>query len=110
MDVTINARHCKVPDSLRNQAAQRFARMERVDPRITTATLVFDEGTGTRRAEARLTIPGGLLLVGHGAGPTFRAAMDGALHRLERQLKRTRDRRLARRTKDRAAERELSAT
>ena len=109
MDVTINARHCKVPDSLKNQAEQRFARMERIDRRITTATLVFDEAAGVRRAEARLTIPGGSLLVGHGQGATLRAAMDGALNRLDRQLKRSRDRRVARRTRDHAASRVLAA-
>ncbi|HSJ08289.1 MAG TPA: ribosome-associated translation inhibitor RaiA [Longimicrobiales bacterium] len=108
MEVTINARHCKVPDSLKNQAEQRFARMERIDRRITTATLVFDEAAGVRRAEARLTIPGGSLLVGHGQGATLRAAMDGALGRLDRQLKRSRDRRVARRTRDHAATRVLA--
>lgn len=109
MDVTINARHCTVPDSLKNQAAQRFSRMERIDRRITTATLVFDEAAGVRRAEARITIPGGSLLAGHGQGPTFRSAMENALSRLERQLKRSRDRRVARRTRDISAGRQLAA-
>lgn len=109
MDVTINTRHCKVPDSLKNQAVQRFGRMERIDRRITTATLVFDDAGAVRRAEARLTIPGGSMLVGHGQGTTYRAAMDGALSRLDRQLKRARDRTVARRTRDRAAARDLVA-
>ena len=99
MDITINARHCKVPDSLRNQAHQRIARFERLDRRITAATLVFDGAANQRTAEARLALAGGPPLVGHAEAPTLRAAMDGALDRLERQLKRQRERRLDRRTR-----------
>ena len=99
MDITINARHCKVPDSLRNQAEQRIARMERIDRRITAATLVFDGSAAARHVEARLAIAKGPPLVGHGDGPTLRTAMDGAISRLERQLKRRRERMIDRRTR-----------
>ena len=99
MEITINARHCKVPESLRNQAEQRFLRMERIDRRITAATVVFDGTTAARHVEARLAIAKGPPLVGHGDGPTLRTAMDGAISRLERQLKRHRERMLDRRTR-----------
>jgi ribosomal subunit interface protein len=99
MEITVNARHCKVPDSLRNQAEQRIARMERLDRRITAATLVFDGTSAQRHVEARLAVAGGPPLVGQGDGPTLRNAMDGALSRLERQLKRHRERQIDRRTR-----------
>lgn len=99
MDITINARHCKVPDSLRNQAKQRLARLERIDRRLTAATLVFDVEATTRRVEARIAVAGGPPIIGQGEGPILRNALDAALTRAERQLKRRRERRVARRSR-----------
>lgn len=99
MEVRINARHGKLPDSLRNQAEQRFSRLERLDRRITAGSLVIDGNARMHRAEARLLAAGGPPLIGHAEGPTLRGAIDGALHRLERQLKRRGERRIARRTR-----------
>ena len=97
MEITINARHCTVPDSLRNQAAQRIDRLQRLHRRLTGGTIMFDVEREVRRAEARLAVAGGPPLIARAEGATLRAAMDGALDRLERQLKRRRERIVARR-------------
>ncbi|HEX6309866.1 MAG TPA: HPF/RaiA family ribosome-associated protein [Longimicrobiales bacterium] len=99
MEITINARHGKLPDSLRNQATRRFSRFERIDRRLTAGALVIDGSARDYRAEARLVPAGGPPLIGHAQAGTLRAAIDGALDRLERQLKRRRERRVARRTR-----------
>jgi ribosomal subunit interface protein len=99
MEITINARHCTVPDSLRNQALQRLGRLARIDRRITAATLVVDGTRTGRRAEARVSVAGGPPLIAHAEGATLRAAMDGAVQRIERQLKRRRQRTVDRRTR-----------
>lgn len=99
MEIRINARHGKLPESLRNQAEQRFMRLERLGRRITAGSLVIDGTARLHRAEARVLAAGGPPLIGHAEGPTLRAAIDGALHRLERQLKRRGERRIARRTR-----------
>lgn len=97
MDIAINARHCRIPDSVRNQATQRFTRLRRLDRGITAGTLVFDVDAGGSRAEARLAVAGRPPLVAHGEGPTARGAMKVALSRVERQIKRRRQRLLDRR-------------
>ncbi|MEX0907190.1 MAG: HPF/RaiA family ribosome-associated protein [Gemmatimonadota bacterium] len=99
MEFTVHARHGKVPDSLRNQAVRRFGRLEKIDNRITSGTIVFDGAPSGRRVEARLYLAGGPPIVGHGEGNTMRGAMEGALHRLERQLKRRRRRMIDRRSR-----------
>ncbi|HSK19098.1 MAG TPA: HPF/RaiA family ribosome-associated protein [Longimicrobiales bacterium] len=99
MEIRINARHGKLPESLRNQAEQRFMRLERLGRRLTAGSLVIDGTARLHRAEARVLAAGGPPLIGHAEGPTLRAAIDGALHRLERQLKRRAERRVARRTR-----------
>ncbi|HEX6134833.1 MAG TPA: HPF/RaiA family ribosome-associated protein [Longimicrobiales bacterium] len=99
MEITINARHGKLPDSLRNQANLRFSRFERIDRRLTSGALVIDGAARGYRAEARLIPAGGPPLISHAHASTLRAAIDGAFDRLERQLKRRRERRVARRTR-----------
>jgi putative sigma-54 modulation protein len=99
MEITINARHGKLPDSLRNQAQQRLSRMERFDRRLTSATLVIDAVPNGHHAEARIAPAGGPPLIGHNNAATLRAAIDGAISRVERQLKRRRERRVARRSR-----------
>lgn len=99
MDISINARHCKVPESLRNQARQRLGRLSRMDRRLTAATLVFEVENTERRVEARVVVAGGPPVIGQGSGPTLRGALDTALSRVERQIKRRRERMVARRSR-----------
>ena len=92
MEITVHARHGRVPDSLRNQAVQRISRLEQIDSRITGATVVFDGAPGNRLVEARLSVAGGPPIVGHGDAGTLRAALEATLQRLERQVRRLRRR------------------
>jgi putative sigma-54 modulation protein len=99
MDISINARHQRVGDSLRAQAEFRLSRLQRLEERITSADIVFEVENTTRNAEARLRIAGGPPIIGHGEGATLRNALDAAMDRLERQLKRRRQRRRDSRTR-----------
>jgi ribosomal subunit interface protein len=92
MDVKINARNLRVPDSLRAQVQFRLDRMQRLENRITAATITFEAENLTRSAEARLAVAGGPPIIGHGEGATLRNALDAAMDRIERQLKRRRQR------------------
>jgi ribosomal subunit interface protein len=106
MQITINARNGRLPDSLRNQAEQRLSRMERFDRRLTSATLVIDGAPNGHRAEVRIPTAGGPPLIAHAEAATLRAALDGAIDRVERQLKRRSERRVARRSRAGAAVRD----
>jgi ribosomal subunit interface protein len=97
MDITINGRQHKISESLRSQAAYRFDRLERLERRLTAATLVFDAERNVKRVEARAAVAGGPPIIGHGEGATLRNALDAALDRMERQLKRRKQRKLDRR-------------
>lgn len=99
MDVTIHARHTTVPESLRNQATQRIRRLRRFDASVGSATAVFDGQNGRKLVEVRVVPEGKPPLLAHGQGPTFRSALGRSLDRIERQLKRNRERQLGRRTR-----------
>lgn len=92
MDISITARHCTVPESVRSRAQERMRRLTRYDPRIASASVSFATDHGRMRAEARLAAAGGHVMVAGGDGDTFRMALDRAADRLARQLRRARKR------------------
>lgn len=97
MDVTITARHCTVPDSIRDVTQRRIRRLERFRPRATSASVMFEENGARRLCEVRMMVAGGAPLVASAEGFSFRNALDEAMARLQRQLKRHRERHIRRR-------------
>lgn len=93
MDVTITALHCTIPDSVRDLTERRMSALERYGRRATSAAVSFSADHGQKACEARVGIAGGPPRIARATGPTFRAALDRAADRLERQLKRYQDRR-----------------
>lgn len=96
MEVTITARHCEIPASLRERAEARVRALARYEPRATVGDVIFDLDHGVSRAEVKLLIPG-TATVAHGSGGSFREALDAAVDRLSRQLKRRNEQRIDRR-------------
>lgn len=92
MDVTITTRHCSVPESIRNQTVSRLGRTLRLNPAALGATANFSAEGASRRIEIRVPLKGAPPLIGHGEGATFRTALDRAVARIARQLKRRNDR------------------
>lgn len=93
MDVTITARHCAVPKSIRARAQDRMRRLARYEARLLRAEVIFDTDHGVRTVEARLFVAGGATIVAAASDHTFRAALDHVLNRGGRRLKRQRERR-----------------
>jgi ribosomal subunit interface protein len=92
MQVNITARHCNVPQGVRVAAEQRLQRLERYEPRVDNAIVEFDSDAGNKQVETRVFVKGSHSIIAHGTGDTFRTALDKALDRLTRQLRRRRER------------------
>jgi ribosomal subunit interface protein len=89
MHTTISARHCEVPENLRERAQAVTDRLEKLSPHALEATVVFEAGTHpqtTCKAEIRLRARGRKVLVGVGEGTDHRTALDRAEEKLRPQL------------------------
>jgi ribosomal subunit interface protein len=75
------------------RAEDRLRRLERFEPRLSSADLIFSEERSGRFAEAVLSIDGEDRVFAKGEGPEFRAAVDVMLDRLSRILRKQRERR-----------------
>jgi putative sigma-54 modulation protein len=92
MEVSFTARHGSIPDSVRRHTEERLQRLAKFERRPTHAHIYLEKDGQQRRAEAHMTVAGGGTFIAAGEGQTLRAAIDAALERAERQLKKERER------------------
>ena len=89
MQTTITARHCDIPEALRERAAAVVERLGTFASRPIEATVVFDADGLLRTAEIRLHVAGGEVLVATGEAEDHRSALDRAEEKLRRQVEKT---------------------
>lgn len=90
MRVQIAARHCEVPDPVRERAHDLVTRLTRYDDRVSSGEVVFDEEKHTRKVEVIVSLDGAPPVVASAEGGEFRAALDKAADRAGRMLRRGR--------------------
>lgn len=90
MRVQIAARHCDIPDSVRERADTQIARLIRYDERLASADVVFDEEKHIRKVEVILSLDGAPAVIASAEGAEFKTALDKATDRLGRMLRRGR--------------------
>lgn len=98
METMVTARHCSISDTLRLRTLERLEALARVEPKVQSAYVCFVADHGTHRAEVRVHGTRGRTMVATGSGGSFRSALDAAVERMERQLKRRRERLTARKS------------
>jgi putative sigma-54 modulation protein len=92
MQTTITARHCEIPEGLRERAVTVVERLGKVTPRPMEMTVLFDTDGLEQTAELRLHMAGGEILVAKGDGADHRTALDRAEEKLRRQVERAAER------------------
>jgi len=86
MRITITARHCDVPDILRERARARLERLGRIAARPSHAQIVFGAEGGRAMVELRLHAARGHIHVATADGADHRTAFDQGIAKLRRQL------------------------
>jgi ribosome-associated translation inhibitor RaiA len=86
MRTTITARHCDIPDALRERAVRVAERLGSLASRPVDAAIIFEADGPGRLVELRLHDSRGELFVARGEAPDHRTALDRAEEKLRRQL------------------------
>ncbi len=90
MRVQIAARHCELPDSVRERTREHIERLDRYDPAVSAAEVVYEEIKHIKTVEVILSIDRADPVVATGEGEEFRSALDQVVNRLRRILRRRR--------------------
>lgn len=93
MNVSVTARHCSLPSSTRRRIEDAVTRLTRFDDRLTAVEVLFEKDSASILAEIRAALPGRGLLLARGRATTYRTALDDAVAKMTRQIKRERERR-----------------
>lgn len=94
MDVRITTRHATVGETFIRHAEERVRKLDRYEPRLQAVTILVDEDRGRVSVEARAEVPGVPAVIASSEGDSSRSALDRALQKLRRQLRRNRARRV----------------
>jgi ribosomal subunit interface protein len=94
MDVRITTRRATVGESFQKRIEERAARLDRYEPRLQSIAIVVDEDRGRVLVEVRAEVAGSPVLLAKGESSSQRSALDAAMQKLTRQLRRRRDRKV----------------
>lgn len=94
MDVRITARHATVGETFLKHANERARKLEKYEPRLQAVTIIVDEDRGRVSVEARADVPGAAAMIASATASSDLGALDGAVEKLRRRLRRGRTRRL----------------
>ncbi|MDX1646022.1 MAG: HPF/RaiA family ribosome-associated protein [Longimicrobiales bacterium] len=93
MRISITERRCDLPKRVRDRTESLVAGLSKFEERATSAEVIYADEKHTRKAEIIVHIDGAPNVVARGEGEEFRAALDRAIERARRMLKKQRDQR-----------------
>jgi ribosomal subunit interface protein len=90
MRVKIAARHCEVPETIRNRTEQQLGKLSKYEPRLSGAEVTFEVEKHRKKVDAILKVDREEPVLAGGEGAEFREAVDQMIDRLSRMLRRRR--------------------
>lgn len=90
MRVQIAARHCEIPDTVRDRTEDQLGKLSRYEPRLAGAEVVFEVEKHRKKVDAILRVDREEPVLASGEGEEFREAVDQMVDRLSRMLRRRR--------------------
>ncbi len=97
METTVTARHCDIPEALREQAVVVIQRVAKLARRPQRGQVVFDVDHQQKMVELKLHLPRGTTRVATAEADDFHTALDRAADKLRHQLEKTHPRYVRRR-------------
>ena len=99
MEITITTRHCDLSPSVKAHTEEKLSRLDRYFDGIQEAQVIISKEKFRYQAEITLTVPGRPELVSTEETAEAVTSIDGAIDRLERQVKKHKGRLVDRREK-----------
>ncbi len=87
MRTIVTARHCDIPDELRERAEQLVVKLAKAAHRPQRAEVVFDADHGQKVVELQLYLPRGQVKVASAEADDFRTALDRVVEKVRNQLR-----------------------
>jgi ribosomal subunit interface protein len=86
MRTTVTARHCEIPDDLRDRAESLVQKLAKAAHRPQSAEVVFDTDHGQKVVELQFHLTRGQVRIASAEAEDFRSALDRAVAKMRNQL------------------------
>jgi putative sigma-54 modulation protein len=91
LNITVNARHMEITDAIRAYAQDKASKLDRYLGRIISAEIIIGLDGGSPMVEVVVTAPHNNKFVATHRGPDMYGCIDTAVHKVEEQLRRHKD-------------------
>lgn len=91
MNVVVRGKNVEISEAMKNYVAKKLSKLERFFDRLMDATVNFTLERGRIKVESTLTASG-IVIRGEAVGSDWRSALDEVMDKLERQVKRYKER------------------
>jgi putative sigma-54 modulation protein len=91
MDIQVTTRHIKVADDLQAEITEKMDRLQRFFEKITSCRVILDSERADKTVEIVMSIMG-RRLTAKAKADNIRVALEDAVGKVERQLKRSKER------------------
>ena len=92
MNIRVNARHMDITDAIRSHAHGKASKLERYFNRITSVEVIMDLDGGVPAVEVVVNASHSTTFVGTHRGEDMYSCIDIAMHRVQEQIRRHKDR------------------
>jgi ribosomal subunit interface protein len=90
MRVSVAARRCEIPDTIRTRTENQLGKLTKYEPRLSAAEVTFEVEKHLKKVEAVLSIDRGEPVIAGAEATEFREAVDLMADRLGKILRRRR--------------------
>lgn len=90
--IEVSSRHGQVSDGMRDYAIRKVTKLSRFHDRLSSVQVVLEDPNGEREIEILAHVDSGRLLVAREQAGSFRASIDQLVDKMERQLKKDKER------------------
>ncbi|HXL01522.1 MAG TPA: ribosome-associated translation inhibitor RaiA [Candidatus Atribacteria bacterium] len=91
MNIVVRGKNIEISETMRNYVTKKLSKLERFFDRLMDATVNFTLERGRIKVESTLTASG-IVIRGEAVGSDWRSALDEVMDKLERQVKRYKER------------------
>lgn len=92
MNITVNVRHMDITEAIRAYALDKAQKLQRYYDRLISADIVIDMDGGVPTVEVVVAASHNNTFVGRHRGEDMYGCIDNAVHKVEEQLRRHKDR------------------
>lgn len=91
MQIDISTRHGNISEATKNKITSKVQKLSRFQERLTAVNVIVELGENDSQVELKASVERANDFVSHAKGPSMMGALDGAVTKMQEQMRRHKD-------------------